>query len=118
MRALLALVLPVLLCSCVSYEYVAPQTPEGVACVSVCTRTRDQCTARENRIAREEKDRCERKELLRQNRCLILAKNDADKANCLKERDSCFVSADTYHCSREYDQCFQGCGGQIIEHKN
>ncbi|SMC22196.1 hypothetical protein SAMN02745857_01360 [Andreprevotia lacus DSM 23236] len=118
MRFSLAVLLSALLAGCVSYEYVAPSTPEGVACTSVCNRTRDQCTARENRIAREEKDRCERNELLRQNRCLVLAKNDADKANCLKEKNSCYTSANTYHCSSEYDQCFQGCGGQIIEHKS
>ncbi|KAF0811700.1 hypothetical protein IGB42_03858 [Andreprevotia sp. IGB-42] len=117
MRLLLALLLTSLLGACVSYEYLPPATDQGKTCVAVCTGVREQCYGTEEQKARQEQDRCEIRETSKQTQCLLLAKTDADKATCLKNKGSCYYSANTYRCDSQYDQCFVQCGGRIIEHK-
>ena len=121
----LALLAMVSGCQTISYEYVAPTSPEGMQCVNQCISVQEQCRENERqraeneRLAAEDAQRaCEIREDAAELACLRDARGKEGKRRCEDDRRSCsvYVRGENFgQCDLGFKRCFTICGGEVYK---
>ncbi|MDR1849705.1 MAG: hypothetical protein LBQ75_06675 [Zoogloeaceae bacterium] len=121
----LALLAMVSGCETISYEYVAPSSPEDKQCAIGCISTQEQCRDNERQrveserlVAEDARRACEIEEDAVELACLREARGKEGKRRCEEDRRSCSVRVrkeDFGQCELGYKRCFTTCGGEIYK---
>ena len=94
----------------VKYDYLAPESGEGKACIDQCQSSRNLCERAS--IRQLEKDKLRAEQVFQD----CLRSHEASMGSMLCD-DSGEITPDVSKCLNSYNRCFGNCGGKVEERK-
>jgi len=89
------------------YEYIPPETSEGLDCIKQCESIRSRCKIDEGLRADREQNRLD----IAYEECMEWGLSRRSRAFCRSET----VYPDYSECKRNYNLCFERCGGEVVK---
>ena len=108
---LLVVLLSLIGCKSIHYQYIAPASEQGKICITHCAGVREMCHGNEIQRAQYDQALCEQRSESIYRNCLHHADSKDEAKKCY--RPACWSHENTWRCDENYRQCFVSCGGTI-----